>query len=69
MTNLSLYTNYSVEVSAKTIREGPFSDTVYIFSGEGGKRNLFKPVLSYFPPEKGTFLLRQYAKEQRSLLF
>ena len=37
LTNLTLYTNYSVEVAAFTIKDGPYSDPVYILSGEGGK--------------------------------
>ena len=37
LTNLTLYTNYSVQVAAFTIKDGPYSDPVYILSGEGGK--------------------------------
>ena len=37
LTNLTLYTNYSVQVAAFTIEVGPYSDPVYVLSGEGGK--------------------------------
>lgn len=34
--NLSLFTNYSVQVAAYTVRLGPFSNPKYFLSGEGG---------------------------------
>ena len=36
--NLSIYTNYSVEVAAVTSKEGKYSDPVYFLSQEGGMR-------------------------------
>ena len=37
--NLSLYTNYSVEIAAVTIKEGNYSSPKYFMTGEGGKGN------------------------------
>ena len=36
--NLSLYTNYSVEIAAVTIKEGNYSSPKYFMTGEGGKK-------------------------------
>ena len=38
LTNLSIYTNYSVEVAAVTIKEGIYSAPVNFLSQEGGMR-------------------------------
>ena len=38
MRNLDIYTNYSVEVAAVTIKVGAFSYPVYFLSQEGGMR-------------------------------
>ena len=35
--NLSLYTNYSVEVAAVTIKVGAYSSPKYFMTGEGGR--------------------------------
>ena len=37
--NLSLYTNYSVEVAGVTIKEGNYGSPKYFMTGEGGKKN------------------------------
>ena len=37
--NLSLYTNYSVEIAAVTIKEGNYGSPKYFMTGEGGKKN------------------------------
>ena len=37
--NLSLYTNYSVEIAAVTIKEGNYGRPKYFMTGEGGKKN------------------------------
>ena len=41
LTNLSVYTNYSLEVAAITVRVGTYSDKKYFMSQEGGKSLIF----------------------------
>lgn len=37
ITNLTVYTNYSVKIAAYTIALGPYSNETYLMSGEGGR--------------------------------
>ena len=37
ITNLKVYTNYSVQIAAYTVALGPFSKETYLMSGEGGR--------------------------------
>ena len=37
ITNLTVYTNYSVKIAAYTVALGPYSNETYLMSGEGGR--------------------------------
>ena len=37
ITNLTVYTNYSVQIAAYTVALGPYSNETYLMSGEGGR--------------------------------
>lgn len=37
ITNLTVYTNYSVQIAAYTVALGRYSNEVYLMSGEGGR--------------------------------
>ena len=37
ITDLKVYTNYSVQIAAYTVALGPYSNETYLMSGEGGR--------------------------------
>lgn len=37
ITDLKVYTNYSVQIAAYTVKRGPYSNETYLMSGEGGR--------------------------------